>query len=217
MSARDTIIVAAERLFAERGIDDASLREITRAAGERNVRALQYHFADRRGLVVAVLEFHAHQLAVQMHDRLDALEHAPDSDARSVVECFVAPLCAIAWTPRGLCFAQIAAEVIGRARHSPSGKDDPLQVLVDDPDGAIQRWAQMIAPFMSPLVSGGPLHQRFALLRFAYVEVARQAQVAHPPRNRALFESHLTDLLTALAEAQPSGGTMAALEDRNRA
>ena len=41
---RDQIIRAAEELFAARGIDSVSLREINRAAGQSNTGAVQYHF-----------------------------------------------------------------------------------------------------------------------------------------------------------------------------
>ena len=55
---RAQLISAGERLFAERGIEVVSMREITRAAGQRNATALQYHFGDRRGLVRAILAKH---------------------------------------------------------------------------------------------------------------------------------------------------------------
>ncbi len=42
---------AAEKLFAARGVDRVSLREINRASGARNAVALQYHFGDRDGIV----------------------------------------------------------------------------------------------------------------------------------------------------------------------
>ena len=41
---RTQLMRAAERLFAERGIEVVSLREINRAAAQRNATALQYHF-----------------------------------------------------------------------------------------------------------------------------------------------------------------------------
>ena len=48
----------AERLFARRGVYEATLREITEAAGQRNVSALNYHFGSREGIVQAILEYH---------------------------------------------------------------------------------------------------------------------------------------------------------------
>ena len=45
---RERIIVAAERLIAERGID-VPLRDIAVAADQRNNSAVQYHFGSRDG------------------------------------------------------------------------------------------------------------------------------------------------------------------------
>ncbi len=59
VDTRTRLVDAAERLFAERGIDSVSLREVTRASGARNAIALQYHFIDRAGVVAAILDKHA--------------------------------------------------------------------------------------------------------------------------------------------------------------
>ncbi|NUU21725.1 MAG: TetR/AcrR family transcriptional regulator [Streptomycetaceae bacterium] len=53
---RARILDAAERLFAERGVADVSLREIGAAAGQRNNSAVQYHFGTRDALVRALYE-----------------------------------------------------------------------------------------------------------------------------------------------------------------
>lgn len=62
------LISAAERLFADRGIDGVSLSEINRAAGQRNKSALHYHFGSKEGLLKALLTKH--------RDRLDAARAA---------------------------------------------------------------------------------------------------------------------------------------------
>ena len=49
-----SLIETAERLFAEKGIDNVSLREINRAAGQKNVAALHYHFGTRESLLEAI-------------------------------------------------------------------------------------------------------------------------------------------------------------------
>jgi AcrR family transcriptional regulator len=55
-TGRQALVEHAERLFAERGIEGVSLRDVCAAAGQRNHSAAQYHFGDRAGLVVAVYE-----------------------------------------------------------------------------------------------------------------------------------------------------------------
>ena len=54
---RTKLILAAERLFGERGIDAVPLREVVVAAGQRNASALGYHVGDREALIGAILDF----------------------------------------------------------------------------------------------------------------------------------------------------------------
>jgi AcrR family transcriptional regulator len=55
---RARLLDAAERLFATRGVDGASTREITEAAGQRNTSAVTYHFGSRAGMLSAILARH---------------------------------------------------------------------------------------------------------------------------------------------------------------
>lgn len=52
---RDRLLDEAERLFAERGFEAVSIREIA-TASEANVAAVNYHFQGKENLYVAVLE-----------------------------------------------------------------------------------------------------------------------------------------------------------------
>ena len=49
--ARDQIKLAARRLFAERGVDGVSTREIVKAAGQKNQGSLNYYFGTKEELV----------------------------------------------------------------------------------------------------------------------------------------------------------------------
>jgi AcrR family transcriptional regulator len=52
---RERILDAAEHLFAERGFDGASIRDVTTEAGV-NLAAVHYHFGSKEDLLRAVLE-----------------------------------------------------------------------------------------------------------------------------------------------------------------
>ncbi len=52
-STKDRILDAAERLFAERGFSDTSLRRITAAAGA-NIASVNYYFQSKEALIHAV-------------------------------------------------------------------------------------------------------------------------------------------------------------------
>jgi AcrR family transcriptional regulator len=52
-STKERILGAAETLFAQRGFDGASLRQLTSAAGV-NLAAVNYHFGSKEKLVEQV-------------------------------------------------------------------------------------------------------------------------------------------------------------------
>ena len=62
-STRELILAAAERLLAERGLDNVSHRQIATAAGQGNVSAVNYHFGTTTDLVRAIV--HRHGQAVE--------------------------------------------------------------------------------------------------------------------------------------------------------
>ena len=55
---RELMLDAAERLFAEKGIDATTVSEVHRIAGQSNKSAVHYHFGSREGLVQAVVARH---------------------------------------------------------------------------------------------------------------------------------------------------------------
>lgn len=61
-ATREKLILAAERLFGEAGIDAVALRTISQAAGQRNNTSVQYHFGDKYELVQAIFEYRDTQL-----------------------------------------------------------------------------------------------------------------------------------------------------------
>lgn len=58
-SAKGRILRAAEALFAEKGLESTSLREVALAAGQKNTNAVQYHFGSKEGLLKAIWQRHA--------------------------------------------------------------------------------------------------------------------------------------------------------------
>ena len=71
-ATRLSILLAAEQLFAERGVEAVPLREIGLAAGQRNNVAVQYHFGDRDELLRALLTYRATESRLR---RAEMLEH----------------------------------------------------------------------------------------------------------------------------------------------
>jgi AcrR family transcriptional regulator len=197
---RESLIAAAEELFAANGIQAVSLREIVRASGARNTNALQYHFGDRAGLVRAVLEKHHLDVDTRRHAMLDAYEAEGDPDLYALARALVQPLAAkLADEDGGGAYLQILAELMNRSQPAL----DPA--VFDDPEDSMFRWRALVAPLLSE--DALRLHRRFVAFRFAVVELARRADGA-PHTDDRLFVSHLVDLVAALLAAPPSSHTL---------
>ena len=91
--SREAIILAAERLFAERGINGVSLREVAAEAGQRNNSAVAYHFTSREGLVEAVFRYRMARIDERRRALLVALDASGrGDDLDALVEAVVLPL-----------------------------------------------------------------------------------------------------------------------------
>lgn len=91
---REQILDAAEELFARHGFAATSTRQITSAAGVRNA-SINYHFATKEALGVAVVERRFDKLRLAREARLNALDidAANANEAlRGIVDAFVIPL-----------------------------------------------------------------------------------------------------------------------------
>jgi AcrR family transcriptional regulator len=200
-SATSTRLVrAAEDLFAARGIDAVSLREINRTAGAKNASALQYHFGDRDGLLRAVLAKHQADVEARRHAMLDDYEATGRDDLRALAAALVRPQAAkLADDDGGPAYLQIMGDLMNR----PRPVIDPA--ALDDPASSVFRWRTLVAPLLDN--DATRLHRRFTAMRFTAAELARRARSA-PHTDDRLFVSHLIDLVAGLLAAPLSAETL---------
>lgn len=92
-STREHLISVAERLFAERGIDSVSLREINKAAKQKNTSATHYHFGTKDGLIEAILDRRMPVADARRLEMLIDLKVADqESDLHAIVRAQIIPL-----------------------------------------------------------------------------------------------------------------------------
>lgn len=134
-ATRVAILDAAERLFAEEGIERVSHRRISAAAGQGNNAAVGYHFGTTADLVEAVVE--RRREAVEQV-RADLVERIAGSrDVRDWVDCLVRPTIVVleslgppTWF--GRLSAQLAADPRRHSRYVEHVlRSEPLRRTVD--------------------------------------------------------------------------------------
>lgn len=108
---RERIMLAAERLIAERG-PNVSLRDIAVAAGQRNNSAVHYHFGSRHDLIDAIIE---HRVAALETRRLELLaEREADGvadDVRGLLSVLVEPMFSVPYQQGATHYARFFAQV----------------------------------------------------------------------------------------------------------
>jgi AcrR family transcriptional regulator len=83
-STKEQILVAAERMIADHGVDGVSMRQIGTAVGSGNNSAVLYHFGSKDKLVEAIFE---HRLPRLRERRAELIAERAPTDLRGWLEC----------------------------------------------------------------------------------------------------------------------------------
>jgi AcrR family transcriptional regulator len=109
----DRILRTAERLFAERGFNGVSVRELAAAAGV-NLALIGYHFRSKEGLLSEVYRRHCEPL---IEERLRGLEAALRLRGRArisaIIEAFIRPALRQFEVEEGTTFIRLRAVLSG--------------------------------------------------------------------------------------------------------
>lgn len=82
----------AQRLFANRGIDGVTVRDIAAAAGQKNPAAVGYHFGSKEALIRELIVDGAKIIDARRNAQLDALEECGGPDSISqIVDILIYP------------------------------------------------------------------------------------------------------------------------------
>lgn len=119
-NTKESILDAAEALFAEQGFGGTSLRSITAAAGA-NIAAVNYHFGSKEALIEAVFARRLLPMNEERLQRLAALERdhgASPIPLHALVEAFIAPAMDLSRDTQG--GGQQFIRLLGRSYTEPS-------------------------------------------------------------------------------------------------
>ncbi|MGW0949173.1 TetR/AcrR family transcriptional regulator [Streptomyces sp. NPDC002623] len=208
-SVKMQIVLAAERLFAERGLDGASLRQISAAAGNGNNTAVQYHFGSKENLVQAIFEYRL----VDLNERRNALvaERGPD-DVRSWVECHLVPVLEQG-EREGSHYLSFVAKLQQHGRRDVFGR---LSTELQAPTRRFHEQVRALLPHIPEPLRG---HRIDRVTAFSVHAGAEREQRRARAEHVLPFAVHLGDLLDGLVgflQAPVSGATLSVLGEGAR-
>lgn len=213
---RDKLVAAAERLFAERGADNVSLREINRAAGQKNVAALHYHFGSRRALMVAIFERRMTGINQRRLEMLEDIAAAGrEGDVRAIVEAMILPLAEQLSDPaRGSHYVRFLAQAVA---DPDVDIGDLIRGRFDHGFAATRRMLRAILSDLPSLV----VEQRINLAgtQMVYALADREHDMAKDDRAAIdlwLFIDNLIDSIAAMLTAPVSRETQQRLAQQEK-
>lgn len=198
-TTRARLLREAERLFARRGVWQVTVREITQAAGQRNVSALSYHYGSREGVLDAILTTHGDPTDVARGEQLARIGR--DAPTRDLVEALVVPYAAHLGTPEGRDYLRIVSQLTGQFsswRDANPGTGPWLLDILGILEG---RPEHVPAPLRRERVVAMIMLMTAALAeRARSIESGRALELDEPT-----FVANLTDVLVGILEAAVLG------------
>lgn len=205
VATRAKLIAVAERLFAENGIEGATLNEIGKAAGQRNAAVCQYHFGDKETLIKAVLDKHMPGIAARRHALLDQIEQSGHLNLKEVVRAFIYPVAEKLLDPDGgEDFIRINAQLV--AIHTVSAQDmGPTPLNLPRADRLTRALHDAMAPYGLPEAVVKQRTMLAAVLLFHglsdHTKMKKSVKLPDSVTNIELFIRTLEDGMLALLSA----------------
>ncbi|WP_329743263.1 TetR/AcrR family transcriptional regulator [Dyella sp. A6] len=156
ISTKDRILAAAETLFAQRGFDGASLRQLTAAAGV-NLAAVNYHFGSKERLVEEVFRRRLDTLNQNRLTALGRLAGHESATLEDVLEAYIRPALEMSQNGNGSLFMRVLARAF--AEH-----DNHLRQFLSDNYGHVIRQFTAEFALRLPHLSKAELYWRTDLV-----------------------------------------------------
>jgi AcrR family transcriptional regulator len=156
VSTKERILAAAEALFAQRGFDGASLRQLTSAAGV-NLAAVNYHFGSKEKLVEEVFRRRLDALNASRLAELAKIAGAEETTLEDVLGAYIRPALDLSHDGNGSLFMRVLARAF--AEH-----DDTLRQFLSANYGHVMRQFTTEFARLLPQLSKPELYWRIDLV-----------------------------------------------------
>lgn len=196
-STQERLIIEAERLFAERGIDGVTMRMICDAADQKFAGSVQYHFGDLLGLLYAVFDYRETQLQPQRQALLEqGRRDGRLDDVRFLLRVLFQPNFRLYAEEGNIHFMRCHAAYL--TTHRPRGVEHPF----DCKSASTQAMREATDLLNHRLSALGPGR---AALRLEYVGTmllyGMAEYDANPTRCGISAEAHFEELLDMMTQA----------------
>lgn len=207
---RNNLMRAAEKLIAEHGLENVTVRAITNQAGQKNESALQYHFNNRDGLIQAIHLSRNAQIQEKRTILLDALlARNPEPALRDICTLMVEPAFQSARVDSG--FRQY---IKGFGREVAITETSPTRYLVKENQRGSLETKRLLRQSLAHL-DDDIFQQRFdSAARFAGLSMSNHARQKNAFKGcqADIFFNMLIDMMAGLLAAEVSKETRAILK-----
>jgi len=200
------VVLTAERLFADHGVNGVSLRRISVEAGMANHSVVQYHFGNKDGLVDAIL---VNRLTYLAHRRQLLFARLRADRIRSVAEAYLLPVMEL--TDQLDCYYLIFLEQM----HQRGRLERPFGNLPERHQASRRSYVKRMNPLLGHVPSQLRLlrlDQASALCLHACADRQRSLHRGEVVTSFALHVSQVLDGIEAFLSAPPSEDTLEALK-----
>lgn len=217
-ATRARLIRTAEQLFSEQGIERVSLQLINVAAGQKNKNAANYHFGDKRGLLMAILDKHTPGVVRRREQLLAEAMHGGTPSIRGVVRALLYPMAEKLFDgDGGRDFVRIAAELSSSYAAVLNGvRQDMLNLGSLDRLNAARKHLLQLLP---EAVAQQRVRLGVSLILNGLADQSRVLDAGEkgPAADTELLIRNLEDCLVALYQAPVSAEVGAVLNQRRPA
>lgn len=194
VATRAKLVSVAEMLFAERGVEGVSLKDIGLAARQRHSNACQYHFGGKDNLVQAILDKHVPGIVARRNAMFDTMEETRQVRPEQIVAAFVRPVADKLFdADGGKEFLQINAGLVALHTLAASEPGNSRYVIPDQP--RLTRHLGAIAPRRaSDAVIRNRLMMASIMLFHGLADFSRLLDNSSRPHSRAEIEAFVDQL-----------------------
>lgn len=194
VATRAKLVSVAEMLFALRGVEGVSLKDIAQAARQRHSNACQYHFGSKDNLIQAILDKHVPGIVARRNALFDAMEETRQSSPRQVVAAFVRPVADKLFdADGGKEFLQINAGLVPQHTLAASEPGNPRYVIPDQ-----TRLSRHLAAIVPKRAADSVVQNRLMMagimLFHGLADFSRLLDTSSRPHSRAETEAFVAEL-----------------------